>query len=286
MDIGIVGHGFVGKALEFGFKDTHTLYINDKFKKDSLPLEDVLKKSKVIFFCLPTPFDEETMHIDLTIYDEVIKEASKIVSGKIFVIKSTVVPETTRNYQNLYPNNNFAFNPEFLTEKNSNQDFINADRIVLGGNDSVLNVLEELYSACDHFKKTNIIKMSTTEAEIVKYQANIILLTRVAVSNYFYDICEKTGCDYEKVREGVVTDPRIPKSHTIVPGPDGHRGAGGKCFIKDVAAIIGKGNDLNIDTGLVQEVYDYNNRIRENKDWKNIPGALSTGKQYGHSDNL
>ena len=103
MNVGIIGHGFVGKALEYGFKDTHKIFINDKFQKDTLPLKDVLEKSEVIFFCLPTPFDEETMHIDLTIYDEVIKEASKIVNNKLFVIKSTVIPETTLNYQKLYP---------------------------------------------------------------------------------------------------------------------------------------------------------------------------------------
>ena len=96
MNIGIVGRGFVGKALEFGFKDTHNLFIHDKFQKETLPLKEVLEGADVIFFCLPTPFDEETMHIDLEIYDEVIKEASSLVSNKLFVIKSTVIPETTR----------------------------------------------------------------------------------------------------------------------------------------------------------------------------------------------
>jgi UDPglucose 6-dehydrogenase len=283
MDIGIVGHGFVGKALEFGFKDTHNIYIHDKFKKETLSLKEVLEKATVIFFCLPTPFDEETMHIDLTIYDEVIKEASDLVSGKIFVIKSTVIPETTNNYQKLYPNNNYAFNPEFLTEKNANEDFLNSSRIVLGGHETVVKVLENLYRQCDHFKETTIVKMSTTEAEVVKYQANVILATRVAISNYFYDVCQETGCDYNKVREGVITDPRIGESHSAVTS---ERGFGGKCFVKDLAAIIGKGNDLDIDTGLVQEVYDYNGRIRDDEDWKDIPGALSTGKQYSHSEEL
>lgn len=276
MDIGIIGHGFVGKALEFGFKDDHKLFIHDKFKNLS-SFEEVMEKSEVIFFCLPTPFNEETMHIDLTIYDDIIKEASNLVSNKLFVIKSTVVPETTKKYQKLYPNNNFAFNPEFLTEKHANQDFINASRIVLGGNEQSVDLLEKIYRSCWCFKSTPIIKMSTTEAEIVKYQANVILATRVAISNYFYDICQKTDSIYENVRKGVISDPRIGESHSTVTE---ERGFGAKCFPKDLAAIIGKGNDLGIDTKLPQEVFDYNNRIRKNKDWRNIAGAVSTGKQF------
>ena len=139
MNVGIIGHEFVGKALEYGFQSSNEILIYDKFKKDSLPLEKVLNDADIIFFCLPTPFNEETMHIDLSIYDEVIKDASELVSNKLFVIKSTVVPETTRNYQEKYPNNNFAFNPEFLTEKNANEDFVNANRIVLGGDTKACN---------------------------------------------------------------------------------------------------------------------------------------------------
>jgi len=277
MNVGIIGYGFVGKALDFGFKYTHKILIHDKYKKDTSSLEDVLKKSDIIFFCLPTPFNEETMHIDLNIYDEVIKEASELVNDKLFVIKSTVVPETTKRYQERYPNNNFAFNPEFLTEKNANFDFIHANRIVLGGSDGSVNILEKLYRECDFFKETKIIKMNTTEAEIVKYQANVILATRVAISNYFYDICKNTDSNYKNVREGVITDPRIGESHSTVTE---ERGFGGKCFTKDLAAIIGKGNDLNIDTKLVQEVFDYNKRIRKVEDWKDIPGATSSGKEY------
>lgn len=273
MRVGIVGHGFVGQALEYGFKDTHNIFIHDKFKSDSWGLEEVLFSSNIIFFCLPTPFIENSMRIDLSIYDEVISECSKLCSDKIFVIKSTVVPETTKNYQNLYPNNKFAFNPEFLTEVNANEDFINSSRIVLGSDDSsVLSVLRDLYRSCPHFSDTNIIEMNSTEAEIVKYQANVTLATRVAISNYFYDICESTGSDYSKVRLGVISDSRIGSSHNTVTSD---RGFGGKCFVKDLAAIIGKGNDLGIDVGLVEEVFNYNMRIRGNQDWLDIPGAVS-----------
>jgi len=272
MNIGIVGYGFVGKALDFGFNSSHSVLVHDKYQEGTLPLKEVLESSEVIFFCLPTPFHEDTLHIDLSIYDEVIKEASQLVSGKIFVIKSTVVPGTTQKYSELYPNNEYVFNPEFLTEVNANEDFVNASRIVVGGSGQALMNVVYLYRECSHFKYTRVLTMTPTEAEIVKYQANVTLATRVAISNYFYDICEELGADYSRVREGVILDDRIGPSHNTVTE---ERGFGGKCFIKDLAAIIGKGDDLGIDTSLPKEIFNYNLRIRKVEDWKDIPFVAS-----------
>ena len=279
-NIGVIGHGYVGKAIEYGFRGVgHDFFIYDKYKS-SKSLEEVVEKSSILFMCLPTPFDEDKLEIDLSIYDDMIDKICPNLEnqGKIVVIKSTVVPGTTMRYAKKYPAVPFAFNPEFLTEVNANEDFINSGRIVLGSDDSsVLSVLKDLYRSCPHFSDTNIIEMNSTEAEIVKYQANVTLATRVAISNYFYDICESTGSDYNKVRLGVISDSRIGSSHTTVTSD---RGFGGKCFVKDLAAIIGKGNDLGIDVGLVKEVFNYNMRIRGNQDWLDIPGAVSGGKEY------
>ena len=64
-----------------------------------------------------------------------------------------------------------------------------------------------------HFQETKILKMSPTAAEIVKYQCNVMLATRVAVANVFYDICQAQGVSYGDVKSGVELDSRIGKSH-------------------------------------------------------------------------
>src|SRR3989338_10705517 len=131
-DIGIVGYGIVGKAVGYGFKGGDNIVrAYDKFK-DSSPLEDVVDRSEFIFVCLSNQFN--TKGIDLTIIDENIKEITKGTDGtdKVIIIKSTVVPGTTRSYAKRYPDTRFAFNPEFLTEANYLEDFVNADRIIIG----------------------------------------------------------------------------------------------------------------------------------------------------------
>ena len=82
------------------------------------------------------------------------------------------------------------FNPEFLTEANYLFDFINANRIVIGGDSNeVLQQLVALYR--ESFPKTPIFQTDPTTAEMVKYMANTFLATKVIFANEFFDLCQK-----------------------------------------------------------------------------------------------
>lgn len=288
--LGIIGHGYVGRSLEYGFVEydrqrgfepKHSVRIYDKYKPRD-PMDKVLEESDIIFMCLPTPYDEEKLKIDLSIYDEVMAEiAPKLAgAGKVVVVKSTVVPGTTRRYAAEYPDVPFAMNPEFLTEANYFQDFINPDRIVIGAdNDWIAQRVIDLYRTC--FPSAAILRMSTVAAEIVKYQANVMLAVKVAVSNVFYDICAAERVNYTDVRKAISLDPRIGPSHTEVTT---ERGFGGKCLPKDLGAIIGRCRELSVDCKLLEEVHAYNLRIRKVRDWHEIAGATVGGRIYKKQD--
>ncbi len=285
--IGIIGYGFVGRSVEYGFVDhdrergfvpKHRALIYDRFK-DMQTLEEVLLESEIIFVCLPTPYDEDKLKIDLSIFDEVMAEICPVIArrGKVVVVKSTVVPGTTRRYAETYPEVPFSMNPEFLTEANYLQDFVNPDRIVIGAdNDWVAQKLIDLYRTS--FPAATIIRMSTVAAEIVKYQANVMLASKVALANIFYDLCEANGVNYDDVKKAVALDKRIGSSHLDVTT---ERGFGGKCFPKDLGAIIGYCRELGVDGKALEEIHDYNLRVRKVRDWQEIAGATVGGRIYG-----
>ncbi len=284
--IGIIGYGFVGKAVEYGFfrydreqgrEPKHRVRVYDKYK-DMDSLDDVVLNSDIIFMCLPTPYCEADLRIDLSIFDETMTAICPRLenTGKVVVIKSTVVPGTTKRYAEMYPGVHFCFNPEFLTEVNYLQDFVETHRIVIGAdNDWIAQSVIDLYRTCFPFK--SILKMSATAAEIVKYQCNILLAAKVAVSNVFYDICDQFGARYEDVKKAVALDPRIGASHMDITS---ERGFGGKCFPKDLGAIIGFCREKGVDAKILEELYHYNLRIRKVHDWKEIAGASVGGRQY------
>ncbi len=283
VNLGIIGYGFVGQAVANGFnvasggKDTIRFY--DKYK-DTLTLEEVVKKSEFIFVGLPTPMKEDESGIDLTIIKDVVSEIAKFTNNtdKIVILKSTITPGTTASLEKAHPKTQFCFNPEFLTEANFLQDFLNADRTVIGAsNDLVSRRVAVIYR--QRFPKTKIYQTDPTTAEAVKYFANAYLSMKVTFANYFYDYCQKIGIKYEEVKQMAAKDPRIVDSHLDVTT---NRGFGGKCFPKDLVALLGEFKKANVDADLLETMWKYNKKVRKVHDWEEIP-FVTTSKPKSKS---
>jgi len=270
-NIGIIGYGIVGKAVAYGFKNnSNIIKFYDKFK-ESESFEDVVGHAEFIFVCLPTPYKDDK--IDLSIMDENIEGIAKLTkdTGKIIILKSTIVPGATRRYKDKYPGCLFCFNPEFLTEENHLSDFVNAARhIISADEESVKRRVTDLYRM--RFPDAPVFLTDTTTAEMVKYMANSFLAAKVVFANEMYDLCQKIGISYEEVKKMVVADPRIGKSHFEVTSA---RGFGGKCFPKDMVALLGLYRELGVDASLLEAVWKKNLKIRKIKDWEEIPFVKS-----------
>lgn len=277
--LGIIGYGIVGQALAYGFstasKGRDVIRFYDKFKK-SLPLSEVIKKSEFIFLGLPTPMKKDESGIDLSIVDEMVKQITQYTDNtdKIIIVKSTVIPGTTRKYQTLYPKSNFCFNPEFLTEANFLEDFLRANRTIIGAsNDLVSRRIAVLYK--ERFLETQIFQTDPTTAETVKYFANAFLALKVTFANIFYDLCKELDINYDEVKKLATTDPRIGNSHLDVTAT---RGFGQKCFPKDMIALLGEAHELGVDVKVLEAAWEYNKKIRKVHDWEEIPFAVSEKK--------
>lgn len=276
--LGIIGYGIVGQALAYGFsqpdiKDRYQIKYYDKYK-DTEPLEQVIKESEFIFICLPTPMKEDESGIDLSIIEDSIKEITKLTNktDKITVIKSTIIPGTTASLSKKYPETHFAFNPEFLTEANYLEDFLNADRTIIGANDD-LTSRRVIAFYRQRFPTMTIFQTDSTTAEMVKYMANAYLATKVIFANEMYTICQALGIKYEEVKSMAVADHRIFDSHLDVTT---QKGFGGKCFPKDMVALIGRAKDLKVEPKLLETVWDINKKIRKIHDWDEIPFAVGS----------
>jgi UDPglucose 6-dehydrogenase len=275
--IGIIGYGFVGQAMAYGFsrpeiKDRYDIHFYDKYK-ESESLESVIKTCEFIFICLPTPMKADESGIDLAIINESIAEITKYTDGtdKIIVIKSTVVPGTTASFAKQYPKTNFAFNPEFLTEANFLEDFVNADRTIVGAtNDLISRRVISFYRL--RFPNMKMFQTDPTTAEMVKYMANTYLAMKVIFANEMFEICQALNIKYEEVKEMVVADHRIEDTHMDITTA---RGFGGKCFPKDTVAMIARAKELGVKPELLETIWDKNKKIRTVFDWEEIPFAVS-----------
>ena len=122
------------------------------------------------------------------------------------------------------------------------------------------------------FKSIPILKTDRKTAEMVKYITNCFLATKVSFANNVYDICKKSGIDYNEMVDIVKYDKRIGSSHWMVPGPDGDRGYGGHCFPKDMKALVYYASTLGYYPLLIDSAIKVNDRIRTNRNWENMKG--------------
>lgn len=272
--IGIIGFGFVGKAVVHGFCLHADLKIYDKFQDGLNTLEETVNNSNIIFICVPTPMMDDGSQ-DLSAIHDVMENINKITNKKkIIIIKSTVIPGTTRRLANKYKNHSFVFNPEFLTERSAKLDFINTSRIVLGGsNGFALDSVEKMYRV--RFTHTPIFKTSWEGAELVKYMNNCFFALKISYLNEIYEICDKIGLNYNELKDMFLADQRIGNSHCDVPGHDGQKGFGGKCFPKDVNALVKWAEKKNISMDTIKAAIKVNERVRLEKDWEKIKGATT-----------
>tara|TARA_B100000886_G_scaffold288628_1_gene213568 strand:- start:10548 stop:11420 length:873 start_codon:yes stop_codon:yes gene_type:complete len=282
--IGIIGKGFVGSAVAHGFSDqtgySTEIRIYDKNPARSYnTLESAINDSDFIFLSVPTPASN-TGEIDLSIVEESLTEIDDINKNdnNIILLRSTVIPGTSKMLQNKFPKLRIVFNPEFLTERSALFDFINQSRVILGGEPAHTEKVKNLYQ--HRFGEfLPVIQTNYETAELIKYMNNLFFATKVSFLNEMKLVADKTNVDWELAMQGFVMDGRVGHSHLAVPGPDGKLGFGGSCFPKDIQAMIAFGESIGIDMHTLTGAWKTNLNVRPERDWENLKGRAVSGKK-------
>lgn len=211
-------------------------------------------ESEFHFFCLPTPPGADGS-ADLSFILDVTNEVRELLpSGSIIVNKSTVPVGTAEIVSNLVARDDIfvVSNPEFLREGSAVADFLNPDRIVLGGDDmEATQRVAALYADLD----TIVLLSDTKSSELIKYASNAYLATKLTFVNEIAEICEELGADVDKVMTGMGHDHRIGTSY-LNPGP----GWGGSCFPKDTEALVHIAASVKLEFDFLRNVIALNHR--------------------------
>ncbi|NLD56231.1 MAG: UDP-glucose/GDP-mannose dehydrogenase family protein [Burkholderiaceae bacterium] len=240
-------------------------------------LADAMQGAEVALICVGTPFDGKT--IDLGYVSQVARDIGTVLKTQpgycAVTVKSTVVPGTTdtvvreelENASGKQAGRDFGLgmNPEFLAEGVAVKDFMQPDRIVVGGiDDRSTEVLARMYAM---FEGTPIVRTTPRTAEMIKYTSNAFMATMISFSNEIARICDGIGdLDAAEVFKGL----HLMK-HLTRREPDGQLktasasaflwagcGFGGSCFPKDVKAIAAHADHRGVATPLLDAVLETN----------------------------
>ena len=261
MKVAQIGNGFVGNALKksFQLKGIDTI-VYDKYQ--SIGSVEETFDSDILFLCLPTPYKNENGY-DLSAIEENLSILSKNNYNGVVVLKSTVLPGTTRSLSMKYKLY-IIHNPEFLTERTALQDFNNQEHIVLGVNNVYgLNKLISLYEANYPYAEISI--CSSEESESMKIMCNAFYAVKVQIFNEFYLFCEENGINYNIVKDLMLKNKWINPMHTNVPGPDGKLSYGGHCFPKDTSALNEVMKKQNIPNKVLSGCIEERDLMRESE---------------------
>lgn len=277
MIIGIIGNGFVGNAtyqLKCDQIQVLAYDINPKLRNPPEIILNDMKKCDIIFISVPTPMSPDGSCY-LEIVRSVLDDLKNIHYNGFITIRSTV-PVGTCNDLCCY------FMPEFLTEKNYIDDFINNKDWIFGLlGDSIkdakfINIITELFTIAynnDCIKYNNLHFVTNKEAEMIKLFKNCFLASKISFCNEIYEFCQTKQINYENVRKIACLDTRIGDSHTKVPGHDGLKGFGGTCFPKDMSNLRNEIHNIGLKSYIINAAIERNENVdRVEKDWNNNKG--------------
>lgn len=255
-----------------------TELMNSVLSRGTLDItEDIerVREVDVVLLAVQTPADSDGA-IDLGPLTAAAEAVGAVLAGdprrRVVATRSTVVPGTAeRTVQPLLDDNTVpdglttaaAANPEFLREGNAVDDFLHADRVVVGCHvDWGAQLLEQLYAPLG----APVTVTTPATAELAKYTSNAFLATLISFSNEIARVCEDLpGVDVEDVLGILHNDRRLR-----LPGREGQAepailtylragcGYGGSCLPKDLSALITARRRAGAASPLLEAVREIN----------------------------
>lgn len=232
MKIGFIGQGYVGSNSADDFEARGYAVVRYSLEPAYISNKDAIRSCDVVFVAVPTPTTPNGF--DASIADEAL---TLVGAGARVVIKSTLLPGTTVELQKKYPNIVVLFSPEFLCEATAAHDAAHPLFNIVGlSEDSLVHrrAAEEVLALLPKSERVHV--MTATGAELFKYAHNLQGYMRVMLSNILYDTGTTLGVPWNEVQALMDTDPMMSPYYNAPIHKSG-RGAGGHCFIKDMAAF-------------------------------------------------
>ena len=215
-----------------------------------------------IFIAVNTPPSPDG-EADLQYVRTAAESISQVLSDYAIIVNKSTVPVGTGDAvaeilqahgKKVGTDFDIVSNPEFLAEGSAVLDFMQPDRVVLGGtNPEAAEKVAQLYLPL----RCTIMTTDLRTAEMIKYASNAFLATRVSFINEIATICEKVGADVKEVAAGMGMDRRIGRAFL-----NAGIGYGGSCFPKDVKALTWMAEINGCHPQLLRSVMEINRDMR------------------------
>ena len=229
--------------------------------KATTNLEEALDGARVALICVGTPNEE-----DGSLSIQSVRKTCQMIGGMlgvmedypVIVIRSTVMPGTTQEVviplleessgKKAGKDFGVCFNPEFLREGTSINDFYNPPQTVIGTDDDrAFNIVSDIYKPIS----APIVQTEIKVAEMIKMVSNAYHALKITFANEIGNICKQNGIDSHHVMDIFCNDKKLNISAAYLkPG----YAFGGSCLPKDINGLLYMGRQANIDLPVIQSI--------------------------------
>ena len=226
---------------------------------------DAIAATSISLVCVGTP-SQSNGNLDLGYMKQVCAEIGAALASKtsnhVVVLRSTMLPGATEDFlipileqasgKRVGEGFEVCYNPEFLREGTSVEDFYAPPKIVVGeSTPGAADALLELYAGIE----APLIRTSIRVAEMAKYCDNIFHALKVSFANEIGNVCHKMGVDSHDVMAVFCQDRKLNLSPAYLkPGFS----FGGSCLPKDLRALTYQAKAFDLRTPVLNAILESN----------------------------
>ena len=203
-----------------------------KSKKFECTLDaSVISTADVVITVIGTPLDEH-LNPRLEVYQDLLsKDRSRLRSGQLLIMRSTVYPGTTEHVAHALKSAGFdvdvAFCPERVAQGVALEEIHSLPQIVSGTSERAIARATELFKLLT----PDIILLPTVGAELTKLYNNTWRYIQFAVANQFYMIANDYGLDFYDIHHAMTE--KYPRARGFPKAGF----AAGPCLFKDAMQL-------------------------------------------------
>ena len=192
---------------------------------------EMLRRTRQVIVVVGTPIDE-FLNPSMTVFQRTVDQIfPHLQPGTLVVLRSTVYPGTSEYIEGAFAaqacNVDVAFCPERIAEGHALEELSSLPQIVGSDDSAAGDRAEKLFRNLT----SDIIRVSTKEAELAKLFTNAWRYIKFAAANQFFAIAHSAGVDYNRVQLAIRTD--YPRAKDL-PSPGL---AAGPCLLKDTMQL-------------------------------------------------